>query len=105
MAYRDKKSLEAQQALNELESAMYDIEISMEESDFVGNATEEEMKELQECVKTIKDYVKKVTAKEVEFKKREMRREVRKANEIVERVEERIAKQNQQNQQQEENEL
>ena len=40
-------------------------------------------------VKAIKQYVRKVTAKEIEFKKREMRREVRKATEIVERVMER----------------
>ena len=91
MAYRDKKSLEAQKSLNELESMMYDIELSMEEDEFVQFATEDEKSEVLASVKAIKQYVKKVMAKEIEFQKRGMRREVRKATEIVERVMERAA--------------
>ena len=42
MAFRDKKTKEDQQALNSLESFVYDSELSMEEEDFIANSSTEE---------------------------------------------------------------
>ena len=50
MNYRDTKTRADQRALNELESSYYDLELSSEEKEFVEEASEEEMKSLQEAL-------------------------------------------------------
>lgn len=90
MSYRDTKTRSEQKALNELESSYYDLELTSEEEDFIHEASDEEKKELQEVLRELHEYIRKVQSKEVMFRKDAMKSVVEKAMNIVNGVQKRL---------------
>ena len=90
MKYRDEKTLREQQALNEMESVMYDAEVSMDEEDFMRHTSEEERKWFSAQLEAVHRYIEQCHAKTLLFDSHAMQPTMHAIQSFMNKVDKRI---------------
>ena len=90
MKYRDEKVLREQQALNEMESVMYDAEVSMDEEDFMRHTSEEERKWFSGQLEAVHRYIEQCHAKTLLFDSHAMQPTMNAIQSFMNKVDKRI---------------
>ena len=85
MKYRDEKTKNDQKALNEMESVMYDAEVSMDEEDFMRHTSEDERKWY-----SVHRYIERCHAKEILFDRNTMQATMNEIQSFMNKVGKRI---------------
>ena len=90
MKYRDEKTKNDQKALNEMESVMYDAEVSMDEEDFMRHTSEDERKWFSGQLDSVHRYLERCHAKEVLFDRNTMQATMNEIQSFMNKVDKRI---------------